>query len=288
MSIPTWRRVIEWFLAVLAAGLCLLGVGLIVREQAPTMNAPGDTWWPLPGLILLEIMLCGLVGLAGVIVQRRPGEPRWNSAPWVAAGALAALGLIGWFGFSVIVFALVPALLFGLAALLAPSRRGEVAVGLGTLVLSAGVNAVAVVGLIARSRTMNAAQIAPTATTATTISRDKSIGIATMACRVPHMVLVGEPRNIRAQLVTLGEADQLTRSSGEYTNYDQPLSTPVWLVQMDGTLQLVGGPPTAPAPPGQTVTATPPQPFEGTCSVLINANTGDWIGVRDKPLVTQP
>ncbi len=161
------RRVIEWFLAVLAAGMCLLGVGLIAREQARTMSAPGDTGWPLPGLILLEIVLCGLVGLGGVMVQRWPGEPRWHSAPWVAAGALAALGLIGWFGFSVIVFALVPALLFGLAALSATSRRGEVAVGLGTLVLSAGVNAVAVVGLIAWSRTLNAAPVAPTATAAT-------------------------------------------------------------------------------------------------------------------------
>jgi hypothetical protein len=281
------RRLVGWSLAVLAAGLCLGGATAIIVSQGPTFSGSGESWWPMPGLILLEIVLCGLVGLAGEIVQDRSGGPRWHSAPWIAAGALAALGITGWFGFSVIVFALVPAVLFGLAALLATWRRRRVGEELGILVLSVGVNAVVVVSLIGWSRTMNSALPAPTATAGTTISRDKSIEIATMACRVPHMVLMGEPRNIRAQLVTLGEADQLTRSSGEYTNYDQPLNTLVWLVQMDGTLQLVGGPATMPAPPG-VLTATPPQPFEGTCSVLINANIGDWIGVRDKPTVTQP
>jgi hypothetical protein len=158
------RRAIEWSLAVLAAELSILGVGLtlapdagadVVREQAPTMNAPGDTGWPLPGLILLEIVLLALAGLAGVVVERGPGGTRWHNAPWVASGALAALGAIGWFGFSVIVFALVSALLFGLAAMLADWRRRSLAESLCTLVLSAGLNAVVVVGLIGWSRRLS-------------------------------------------------------------------------------------------------------------------------------------
>jgi hypothetical protein len=117
------------------------------------MNAPGDTWWPLPGLILLEIVLLALAGLAGEVAERGPGSTRWHSAPWVASGALVALGAVGWFGFSVIVFALVPAFLFGMAAVLADwRRRRSLAQGLGTWALSAGINAAVVVALIGWTR----------------------------------------------------------------------------------------------------------------------------------------
>jgi hypothetical protein len=158
------RRLIEWSLAVVAAGLCVVGVALIVANQALVMNAPGDSWWPLPGLILLQIAVFGLVGLAGVIANREAGTVRWRMATWIAAGALAALGAIGWFGFSVIVFALGPAVLFGLAALLADwrQRRGLMQ-GIGALVLSAGINTAVVVALIAWANAESTRTSAPTA-----------------------------------------------------------------------------------------------------------------------------
>ena len=99
---------------------------------------------------------------------------------------------------------------------------------------------------------------APAATPVTAITRERAIELATQMCRVPHMVLLGEPRNIRAQLVG-----------------------PVWQVQMDGQLVLVGGP--APQP---DMTAAPPTPFEGTCTARIDAATGEWIGNTDVPLAT--
>lgn len=134
---------IEWLLAALAGVACFALPALVLSSPG---NVPGQApLWPLPGLILLEIALLGLAGFAG-IAEVLPGTLRGPMAAWVACGALAALGAIGWYGVSVIFFALVPALLFGLAAVLADRRlnRGW-REGLSTLVLSAGVNAVFVV-----------------------------------------------------------------------------------------------------------------------------------------------
>jgi hypothetical protein len=125
----------------------------------------------------------------------------------------------------------------------------------------------------------------------TPIARARSIDVAILACRIPHLVLVGAPRNVRAQLVTLDEANQLTSSDGTLTSPGLSPGSLVWLVQMDGQLQLVGGPAPLPTPGAQSATAAPPTPFEGTCTVLVDANTGKLIEVRDQanpnaPLVT--
>jgi hypothetical protein len=119
----------------------------------------------------------------------------------------------------------------------------------------------------------------PTPTAPPPISSAKAIEIAAGGCKIPHLVLQGEPQNIHAQLMTLQEADKLTADGG-FTNYEIPLDSPVWLVQMDGMLLLVGGPPTIVPTGNPVVTPTPPQPFWGTCKVIINANTGNIIGVR--------
>ena len=121
----------------------------------------------------------------------------------------------------------------------------------------------------------------PTPTLVTAINQDKAIERAIQGCRLPHLVLVGDPENIRAQLMPLGQADQLTRTISETTSYYiQPMDTWVWLVKMDGMLQLVGG------PISSMELATPAelrpthQPFRGTCTVIVDASTGTLISVR--------
>jgi hypothetical protein len=71
------------------------------------------------------------------------------------------------------------------------------------------------------------------------------------------------------------------KAPGEYTHYDQPPDYPVWLVQMDGQLQLVGGPLAVITKDGQliAVTPTPSQPYWGTCTVFIDALSGSVIAV---------
>ncbi len=137
---------LEWLLAAVAALVCFALPLLVMSSPG---NQPGATpLWPMPGLILLEIALLGLGGFAG-IAGLYPKVLHGPTPAWVACGALAALGVMGAYGVSVIFFALLPAVLFGLAAALADRRLGHGwREGLSTLVLSAGVNALLVAVLI--------------------------------------------------------------------------------------------------------------------------------------------
>ena len=135
-SSPGLSATVEWLIAALAAAACFALPIVILASQGES------ALWPLPGLVLLEIALLGLAGFAA-IAGVFPQALRGPAAAWVACGSLGALGLIGWFGVSVVFFALVPSVLFGLAAGLATQRRGRGwRDGLTTLVLSAGVNTV--------------------------------------------------------------------------------------------------------------------------------------------------
>jgi len=120
----------------------------------------------------------------------------------------------------------------------------------------------------------------PAAVLTPTVSRDKAIEAAISGCKIPHLVLVGDPQNIRAKLATLEEADQQMRAPGDYTNYGKPSDYPVWLVQMDGELQLIGGPPVLITQDGQLIQIAPTsQPFWGTCNAIVDAVTGSVIAI---------
>jgi hypothetical protein len=131
---------LEWLLAALGAVAC---IALPVAILSSPGNLPGEiTLWPMPGLLFLEIALLGLAALAG-IAGFSPQALRGPTAAWFACGALAAIGVVGWIGVSVVFFALVPAMLFGLAAALAVRRLGKGwRAGLSTLVFGAGMSAV--------------------------------------------------------------------------------------------------------------------------------------------------
>jgi len=123
----------------------------------------------------------------------------------------------------------------------------------------------------------------PDAVLTPTVSRDKAIEAAISGCKIPHLVLVGDPQNIRAKLATLEEADQQMRAPGDYTNYSKPSDYPVWLVQMDGQLLLIGGPLPVITKDGQLIAVTPTQsqPYRGTCMVIVDALTGQVIEVSN-------
>jgi hypothetical protein len=114
------RAAVEWLLAALAAVACFMLPVLILSSPG---HPAGTNWlWPLPGLILLGMALLGLAGFAG-IVGLYPRVFRGPAAAWAACGALTMLGVVGWIGMSVVFFALVPAVLFGLSTAFAERRR---------------------------------------------------------------------------------------------------------------------------------------------------------------------
>ena len=121
---------------------------------------------------------------------------------------------------------------------------------------------------------ISACAVRPTPTAAPMISREKAIEIATGGCKIPDLVLVGEPENIRTKLLTLQEADQQTLT---YPTYGEQPDLLVWMVEMDGYLQLVGGPAPTPGGNGQKIS---PTPFWGTCTAVLDANTGKLIFIR--------
>ena len=126
---------LEWLLAALGAIACIAMPVIILS------SASGTPFWPMPGLLLLTIALLGLTAFAG-IAGFSPQALRGPTAAWFTCGALAGLGVAGWIGVSVIFFALVPAVLFGLAAALAVSRLGKGwRAGLNALILGAGISA---------------------------------------------------------------------------------------------------------------------------------------------------
>ena len=135
---PRLAITIERLLAGLGAVAC---IALPAAVLASPGNGPGEmTLWLL--LMLLEIALLGLAAFAG-IAGFFPQALRGPTAAWFACGALAALGVVGWIGVSVVFFALVPAVLLGLAASLAVRRLGKGwRAGLRMLVFGAGMSIV--------------------------------------------------------------------------------------------------------------------------------------------------
>jgi hypothetical protein len=120
----------------------------------------------------------------------------------------------------------------------------------------------------------------PVPTPTPLISVDQAIEAAISACKTPHLVLLGEPQNIRSKLTTLEDADKFVISQGGTTsNYGIPMDSQVWMVQMDGQLQLVGGPLPAATNEQRITTPTSSQPVWGTCTAVIDATSGKLIFV---------
>ena len=126
--------------------------------------------------------------------------------------------------------------------------------------------------------------IAPSPTPVTSVNYDKAVELAIQGCRLPHLVLVSNPENIRARVVSLEEADQLTKTTGENNSYSIAMNSLVWLVEMDGLFQIIGGPRVTSTPIGQTTTAVivpTAAPWKGTCRAILDAKTGAVISIRN-------
>ncbi len=120
--------------------MCIGGVISIWIPQAAD-NPPGFSLWPLPALMVIEVVLLGVLGFLGIALEPQQLSTRWGFLVWIACGGLLGLGILGAMGFSVIVFLAAPALAFGGAAILADIRRKrKMLPDLGVLVVSSIAN----------------------------------------------------------------------------------------------------------------------------------------------------
>lgn len=107
-------RIIQWILGALGAGIALIGALGIGASQ---LDTPVASIWPMPGLVLLDWAVSGLLGFVGLIA-----EGSWKRTfdlvdTWFVVGALIPLMAIG--AFSIGPLVLITLLAFFLAALLA-------------------------------------------------------------------------------------------------------------------------------------------------------------------------
>src|SRR5512134_3296846 len=83
-------KIIQWTLGALGAVIALAGALGIAASQG---NAPGDSLWPLPGLVLLDWAGMGVAGFIGPISAGN--GKRKIELSWFVVGALLPLIFLG-------------------------------------------------------------------------------------------------------------------------------------------------------------------------------------------------
>jgi hypothetical protein len=107
-------------LAAVGAAVCLVGAYLVAAEQSYTAIPGESMWvslWPLPGLVLAEWGLLGILGFVGILL----GRPSTVTFAWGVCGALVALVVLG--AFSIGPSALIALVFLTASALVASLRR---------------------------------------------------------------------------------------------------------------------------------------------------------------------
>lgn len=107
-------------MAAVGAAVCLVGAYLVAAEQSYRAMPGEPVWvslWPLPGLVLAEWGLLGILGFAGILV----GRPTTLTMAWGACGALVALIVLG--AFSIGPSVLIALVFLTASALVASLRR---------------------------------------------------------------------------------------------------------------------------------------------------------------------
>lgn len=95
----TVLRFASWVFAALGAAVSLAGAVGFAAQQGSLGSAPGESIWPLPGLVLLDWAVFGAVGFIGVLLAEEgvvpQGHPSRFGASWFAIGALLPLVVLG-------------------------------------------------------------------------------------------------------------------------------------------------------------------------------------------------
>lgn len=122
-KIKTALRLASWIFAALSAAISLGGGIGFAAQQAAWASAPGESIWPLPGLVLLEWAAFGVIGFTGILLAETPHSLSWLGASWFVIGAFLPLVILGALSIGPYVFLSLVALL---TAVLLTSRQLKV------------------------------------------------------------------------------------------------------------------------------------------------------------------
>jgi hypothetical protein len=95
MKGETILRLARWIFAALSAMVSLGGGIGFAAQQSAWASAPGESIWPLPGLVLLEWAAFGVIGFMGILLAENPHNLPWLGASWFVVGAFLPLVVLG-------------------------------------------------------------------------------------------------------------------------------------------------------------------------------------------------
>jgi hypothetical protein len=125
-------RTIEIILAFAGAFICAAVSILFAASQA----SAGAGLWPLPGLVFVELVFLGQLGLLAAAREAGIANQVWGYVPWGVTGVLTSLVILG--GFSIGPFLLPAALCFLMVSLISlPRWRVRTLPSVGLAVLTA-------------------------------------------------------------------------------------------------------------------------------------------------------
>ena len=103
-----WANSVALVLAFIGVLIASGGSLVVFIDQAGM--SPGSPVWPLPGLVLMDWTILGILGFLSAYGGRTPSSALWRKIAWVVAGALIPLVILG--AFSIGLFVLVSLLFF--------------------------------------------------------------------------------------------------------------------------------------------------------------------------------
>jgi len=114
----SWLDFVALALAFFGAIVSLGGALSIYSSQTPIAETP---LWPLPGFVLLDWALLGLIGFLATYLSFRQLSSKWRLVAWFITGAFTPLIVLG--AFSIGLFVLIGFLLFMISTILLAIRK---------------------------------------------------------------------------------------------------------------------------------------------------------------------
>jgi hypothetical protein len=131
-----WAEFVAYVLAFIGT---LIAVGGSVMFFANQAQMSGSFIWPLPGLVLMDWAILGVLGFLGVYLGIKPSHAYWLKVAWFVAGALIPLVILGVFSIGSLV--LISFLFFVASTIFITIRRKMKWLGhLGLLMVGAVCN----------------------------------------------------------------------------------------------------------------------------------------------------